>query len=131
MFLSRKLLSLGIFLVFFLGLSAVLIQSQLRKKSHQTSESGVLQAQPDSKVFAAYATSRNCKSCHAEIFKLWESSHHARAERLVRSDLDSSAFDPPNEINLGSQHSSVSLSNGVFQIKMAGTNPTHQTFAPG
>ena len=41
--------------------------------------------------------STDCRECHAEIFKAWSESHHAKAHRPVDAASDADAFAPPRE----------------------------------
>src|SRR5258708_4919628 len=42
---------------------------------------------------ARYAGSLACKDCHRSKYDSWSGSHHALAERPVRLDVDSAAFE--------------------------------------
>jgi tetratricopeptide (TPR) repeat protein len=48
---------------------------------------------PDAQVFAMYAGSSSCRSCHAREYDAWTLSHHGLAERPIRADVDATAFD--------------------------------------
>ena len=54
-------------------------------------------------VFAQYAGSESCKSCHESEFTKWKDSHHGLAERLPRDDMDLAAFVPPQVFQHGTQ----------------------------
>lgn len=71
-------------------------------------------------VFATYAGAASCKECHAAMFEKWAPSNHGMAERLLRDDLDRSAFDPPRTISHGTQTTEARISGGVHQIVSLG-----------
>src|SRR2546425_13294582 len=86
----------------FLGtLAAVVLTVALCWAIRVSKKGGKSPAQP----FAAYAKSPSCKSCHQQVFRLWENSHHALAERPINLSLDWAAFEPPHQIRHGSQNS--------------------------
>jgi tetratricopeptide (TPR) repeat protein len=87
-------------------------------------------AETDATVFAQYATSKNCKSCHEDIYRLWETSHHALAERPVNRTLDASAFAPTYQIIHGSQNSTAVASNNAFLISTTGKTGVCENFVP-
>jgi hypothetical protein len=87
-------------------------------------------AVPDQKqVLAGYAGSGSCKDCHQEEFEAWKVSHHGLAERLPSVSLDKDAFEPARTFQHGSQHTSVSWTNGVFEVEMLRATNSYQTFA--
>lgn len=63
-------------------------------------------------VFAAYAGSESCRSCHADEYAAWAKSHHGLAERLWRGDFDGSAFEPARTFSHGSQTTEMRRTNG-------------------
>jgi tetratricopeptide (TPR) repeat protein len=79
-------------------------------------------------VFATYGKSPSCKSCHEEEFHLWETSHHALAERSVNPSLDAAAFAAPHKIHHGSQDSETDLRNGKLQIITVGLDGNQKPF---
>src|SRR6266850_5190962 len=83
----------------------------------------------DATGFAAYAKSAICQSCHEEAFQLWETSHHAMAERPVSSALDSRAFEFRSKIKHGSQESAARVRNAHFEVSTMGGNGQLQPFA--
>ena len=70
----------------------------------------------DATVFAAYAGSSSCRECHEQAYEHWANSHHALAERPIRSELDKPAFDPPRTFQHGSQSSGILLSGSNYEI---------------
>lgn len=80
----------------------------------------------DAAVFATYGRSPSCKACHAEAYRLWESSHHALAERNVDPSLDAGAFQPGCEVRHGSQISYVGPEK--FQITTASLEGPYKAF---
>lgn len=83
----------------------------------------------DAAVFAAYGTSPSCRSCHEEEYRNWESSHHARAERPIEAARDTSAFQPPQRIAHGTQHSEARLAGGRSELITQGLSGTNEAFA--
>ena len=74
----------------------------------------------DEEVFAKYAGSRSCRDCHEEQFKLWESSHHALAERPVDPAIDKDAFDPPRSIKHATQTSTATTAGQDLVLQTLG-----------
>src|SRR5439155_14584446 len=68
----------------------------------KSSRSSTTPQESDASVFAGYAKSASCKSCHPEQFHLWERSHHALAERAVNVTEVLPAFEPNAKIHHGS-----------------------------
>ncbi len=75
---------------------------------------------PSATAKPEYAGSESCQECHADVFALWEKSNHGRAERLVQTNLDLSAFSPARSFRHGLQTSSVAFTNGNFFITSLG-----------
>ncbi len=73
--------------------------------------------------FAAYAGSASCLDCHRAEFNLWQTSHHALAERAVQPALDRPAFVPARDLKHGDESVSV-LTN--FQIVTRGLESHRQ-----
>src|SRR5437867_2097273 len=88
--------------------------------SLMVSGAGQAPKQTEAAVFATYGKSPSCKSCHEQQYKLWESSHHALAERALAPAADSSAFEPAQKIRHGSQRSEARLQNSRFQLTTIG-----------
>lgn len=63
-------------------------------------------------IHATYAGSESCRPCHEAAYEEWKNSHHALAERPFREELDGPAFEPPRQIQHGTQTSSVALVEG-------------------
>jgi len=103
----------------------VRIGSKRNKLAHSSER-----AKLDTEVYSTYATSKNCKSCHEEIFRLWETSHHALAERPVDVGLDRDAFMAGSHISHGSQFSATSISNQSLVLTTAGKTSVVQNFVP-
>ncbi len=61
-------------------------------------------------------TSESCRECHAEIFEDWKLSHHAWANRLMNSELDRAAFEPPHELDAGDASAKFHLRRGRPEI---------------
>ncbi|HEY9171111.1 MAG TPA: tetratricopeptide repeat protein [Verrucomicrobiae bacterium] len=74
----------------------------------------------DAGFHATFGKSPSCRSCHEEAFENWENSHHALAERNIRTNLDDIAFDPPFKITHGTQNSFARYTNGQFQLVTLG-----------
>jgi tetratricopeptide (TPR) repeat protein len=83
----------------------------------------------DQELFALYGGSQSCRSCHAEEYRQWESSHHALAERLVRPQTDRASFDPRRSFAHGSQRSELSWSNGAPEITCVGLSGKPESYA--
>jgi tetratricopeptide (TPR) repeat protein len=80
------------------------------------------------KVFAEYAGSGTCRSCHEEAYRLWEHSNHGLAERVPNLALDRAAFEPGRSFKHGTQQTSVRLAGTNFLVTclgLSGTNETH------
>jgi tetratricopeptide (TPR) repeat protein len=71
-------------------------------------------------VFAKYAGSSTCESCHEEQFALWQTSNHALAERRPEPKVDEPAFVPPKTFHHGTQTTAVSWTNGEPMITTVG-----------
>lgn len=71
-------------------------------------------------VFAAYGGTPSCKECHPRSYSHWDSSHHAKAERLVNPAIDRPAFDPPRTIRHGTQISTARVEDGLDEIVTLG-----------
>ena len=97
----------------------VVVFSRLESSTIKRGEMGRVS---DVTGFAAYAKSATCQSCHEESFQLWETSHHALAERAVSSALDSRAFEPAAKISHGSQGSEARVRNQHFEVSTIGAN---------
>ena len=103
--------------------AALILLPKVRRASPQNGRS---QSTPPSKmipdekeVFAAYAGSVSCKECHEEAYDLWKTSNHALAERHLAAVLDEPAFQPARIFQHGSQHTTVRLTNGQYEIGRA------------
>ena len=82
-------------------------------------------ALPDQQVFAAYAGSSSCRSCHERAYESWSNSHHGLAERPVRGDLDSAAFHPSEHAGA---EPTTRLVNNVSQIAALGLSGKVESF---
>src|SRR6266581_5909058 len=89
----------------------------LSRLESTTIKRGEIGRRSDVTAFAAYAKSATCQSCHEESFQLWETSHHALAERAVSSTLDSRAFELEAKIRHGSQESEARVRNQHFELR--------------
>jgi tetratricopeptide (TPR) repeat protein len=70
--------------------------------------------------FAPYGGSESCQDCHAEEYRLWKSSNHGLAERLIQPARDRANFDPAQTFKHGTQTSTASWSNGVATVTAIG-----------
>ncbi len=77
-----------------------------------------------------FAGSAACADCHAEIFREWQGSHHAQAQRLLKPDLDREAFDPPRSIHHGSQDSKAQLRDGRYILTTTGRDGQLHDYEP-
>ena len=76
---------------------------------------------PHSKIkMPGYVGSETCRECHSDQYAVWANSHHALAEREVRSDLDDRAFEPSRKFHHASQESQARSSDGKYQIVTLG-----------
>jgi tetratricopeptide (TPR) repeat protein len=66
----------------------------------------------DRTVFAAYAGSASCKTCHETAYNRWVGSNHALAQRLFDPAVDRVAFDPPRTVRHGTQVTEIGLLEG-------------------
>lgn len=89
---------------------------------------GAQQGQPAGSRDSAFGGSRSCQPCHEDAFANWEHSHHALAERLIQTNLDALAFDPPWKIRHGSQTSFARCTAGRFELVTLGTNNRVEPF---
>ncbi len=85
-------------------------------------------AEPDAKVFRAYAGSQSCGDCHAQAAADWANSHHALAERALDPVRDQAAFAPARTVKHGTQTSEVRLAKGRFEMRADGLNGQRQEF---
>lgn len=81
-----------------------------------------------SNEFAAYAGSESCRDCHKDEYKLWASSHHALAERLLQPTNDLIAFNPSRRFKHGSETTTVRIQDGQYQIVTFGMESNRQPF---
>ncbi len=81
------------------------------------------------KIFAQYAGSKSCESCHAEAYNQWAKSNHGLAERLPNAEMDRVAFNPPRSFKFGTQQTSVREQGTNYFVTcpgLSGTNEIHQ-----
>lgn len=71
-------------------------------------------------VFAQYAGSESCKSCHESEFTKWKDSHHGLAERLPRDDMDLAAFVPPQVFQHGTQKTEARKGQNGLEVVSLG-----------
>jgi len=76
----------------------------------------------DAEVYATYAGSASCQTCHAKEYDAWATSHHGLAERNIDPKIDTPAFDPPRHFKHGTQATDVRLTAGKFEIVTPGLN---------
>ncbi len=110
-------------------LMLALLVATSRSRSRPATPTGASTTHSDATVFATYGKSPSCQSCHEEVFKHWETSHHARAERPLEPELDTPAFEPSHRIDHGSQQSEARIAGGQFQLVTQGLSKTNQPFA--
>jgi predicted CXXCH cytochrome family protein len=127
---SRKLIYVGGFLVLAAVISAAVLAT---RKSPPAPVSGPVHkpapAEPDERsVFATYGGSASCKSCHEQEYRLWQTSHHALAERLINTNEDAAAFTPARTIRHATQTSQAIATNGQFQLVTAGLDSQQRAF---
>lgn len=84
---------------------------------------------PDEAVFAGYAGSAQCSSCHQREYELWKDSHHQLAEREIELAKDHHAFEPTREISHGSQTTVAQVQNGKVQLVATGKDGKEKAFA--
>ncbi len=60
-----------------------------------------------------------CRTCHEEIFQEWETSQHARANRLVDPIKDAAAFHSPRTYTEGMLKTSVSKEGGRYVVSQS------------
>jgi predicted CXXCH cytochrome family protein len=80
----------------------------------------------DRAIFATYAGSSSCKTCHAKEYESWSKSHHGLAERPVDAAIDKAAFVPTRTFKHGTQESTVRATGDRFEVVTQGyeTKPT-------
>ncbi|MCA1963278.1 MAG: tetratricopeptide repeat protein, partial [Prosthecobacter sp.] len=84
---------------------------------------------PDEKaVFAQYAGSASCRSCHEAEFTKWQGSHHGLAERLPTDALDLAAFQPPQIFTHGTQKTEARQGKDGFEIVSLGFDGKNQPY---
>ncbi len=84
--------------------------------------------EPEKTIYASYAGSASCRSCHAEAYGSWVTSHHAMAERQPSVQKDEAAFSPPRTFQHTSQQTTVRGKNGHYEIIAAGLTGTNEGF---
>ena len=78
--------------------------------------------------YAAYAGSESCRNCHRADYDLWSQSHHALAERPLRTAADQPAFVPPRSLQHGSETTTFQATNGQCQIVTLGLESNRQPY---
>ncbi|MBN2507867.1 MAG: tetratricopeptide repeat protein [Verrucomicrobia bacterium] len=81
----------------------------------------------DATVLARYGGSRSCQECHETEYALWQTSHHALAERALDPAREKPAFEPPQVFQHGKQRSEARLRDGRYELATLGLNG-HQPF---
>jgi tetratricopeptide (TPR) repeat protein len=84
--------------------------------------------EPEAQVFARYAGSESCRTCHAEEHAKWQGSHHGLAERPATVALDGAAFHPPRLLKSGSQSWQMRTNGAELQFITAGLSGGAETF---
>ena len=75
-----------------------------------------------------YAGSESCRACHEEAFAAWSKSHHGLAERSLRADLDTRAFEPPGTFSHGAQSTEIRRTNGQPMVVTTGLGGRRETY---
>ena len=86
-------------------------------------------ADEEHKVFAQYAGSETCRSCHPEAYDLWARSNHGLAERVPAPAMDRTAFDPPRTFRHGTQETTVRAQGTNYLVTCVGLSGTNETHA--
>lgn len=79
------------------------------------------------RLFTQYGGSASCRDCHEEDYQLWQTSHHALAERAIDRARDRAAFDPPRMFAHGTQSTELQWSNGAAQVTAVGLSGRPET----
>ncbi len=79
------------------------------------------------RVFAQYAGSESCRSCHAEAYESWAISNHGLAERRVEPQLDQAAFVPASSFRHATQSTSSRFDGTNYLITCVGLSRTNET----
>jgi tetratricopeptide (TPR) repeat protein len=81
----------------------------------------------EQKVFAQYAGSESCRSCHQEAYDKWAKSNHGLAERSPDAGMDRAAFDPARSFKHGTQQTSVRVQGTNYLVTCPGLSATNET----
>lgn len=81
-------------------------------------------------VYASFGGSASCAECHPQACEDWARSHHAKAQRGMRSGLDREAFEPAQVILHGSQLSFAVMEAERFSLVTMGSDGRRQAFEP-
>ncbi len=83
---------------------------------------------PETNGYAAYAGSESCRDCHRDDYNLWSQSHHALAERSLRTGTDQPAFVPARSLQHGSETTTFQATDGQYQIVTLGPESNRQPY---
>lgn len=75
-----------------------------------------------------YAGSESCRDCHRAEYDLWAQSHHALAERPLKSAIDEAAFNSARSFQHGSETTTVRIQNRQYQIVTHGLQSNREPF---
>lgn len=131
-FPRRMLAVLGLACVLALvGLIAILVWKQLSRSggARHTPLPRHAAAQIAHNQPAQYAGSASCRACHRAAYDAWAGSHHGLAERPIDPSLDRAAFDPPRTFQHATQHTSVAIAGGKYEISMRDLSAAVQAHA--
>jgi tetratricopeptide (TPR) repeat protein len=79
-------------------------------------------------MYTPYADSESCRDCHRDDYNLWSQSHHALAERSLRTATDQPAFVPSRSLRHGSETTTFQATDGQYQIVTLGPESNRQPY---
>lgn len=141
---SGRIALLSLLVILFFGGLGLSIWYAVRLATPRPNTAPVASATPAPKPYADYAGSESCKSCHAEAYEQWRTSHHGLAERAPDPALDKDAFDPPRTFTHATQQTTVASAGGAYTVtaiglegqaafpvaRVIGVNPLRQYLTP-
>jgi len=69
-----------------------------------------------------------CVDCHADVVEAWHRSHHAKANRLVSSELDAAAFTPTRQIEESGVTYELSQEEGRFWLTVIEADGARESY---
>jgi len=100
--------SLALILLVFIGLFPGIVNS--------TFTTAIATESPSNKQEQGFSGTASCRVCHEKFYKLWSSSHHAKAMQPFSADLANARLSPqPEEINIGKYRYRVDIASGIMQ----------------